>query len=514
MARMNWVVYSVGFAATNPRMMKPLRGDVDTLFKMLNWRFGLAGPVVAVVFEQFRSWAAARHHELRKPTSCLRALQVIFYGVAQAHAESLFSCKRCVVGFLSHPKSFTKKSGAIEMPGHAVFSLLLEFLVEAGYVTVSISKGNLRCSYFEPTARFPSFSEPLEPVLLSRGGVVQLRTGRDEGHEIVDPRDYTPEQAAHISSVAARLTAVNEHALLHSYHVVEHEVFCQVYAGKAIYHAVYNDGSIHRGGRLYNEMQSFPQRNRDGDPTFKPLRPTLHIDGKPTAEVDFRNLHFAMLYNMKGLPCPADCYAVPVDGWDVPDDDPLKRALLKLVFLAVPNCGDASRTAKQNRRSGINTTASQMKRFTGVMVALRTADLGDLQQRVEDGEFEEGQAGDAAFLAASAEWYGYGVPSHVTPELLLECLIRHHVPIAGRLYSGIGSFLQSLDAGIALRVIERFNELGKPIIGVHDSFRVWVEDVELLKRFMREEYAAVFPGFTPDLKVEQPPHGMPTFPSE
>ena len=507
------LVFCMSFAATNPRMMRLLVGVVDTLFKMLNWRHGLKGPAVDALFKVFLAWTVAGGHAVRKPVAYLRALQVIFYGVAQAHAESLYQGKRCVVGFLSHPKSFTKKTGGIEMPGHAVFSLMLRFLEESGRVTVSISPGNLRCSYFEPTELFPPFTEPLEPVLLSKTGFVSMKTAWEDGHQTVDPRDYTPEQAAYIEETERRLVAINDHALQHVYHVVERGVFCQLFAGNAMYHIVYNDQSIHRGGRLYNGIQNLPKRNRTGDPDFVPLRPTLHIDGKPTTEVDYSNLHFAMMYAIKGLPCPEDCYAVPVDGWDVPDDDPIKRDLLKLVFLAMPNCGAPAKTAKQNRRTGINTIKGQMKRFDEQLAAKRAKKVPDFWKRLENPEFSDDDW-ERERKEGLIEWHAYLLPSHVTPELLLKCLIRHHAPIADLLYSGIGSFLQSIDAKIAMRVIERFNHLGKPIVGIHDSFLVFVEDIELLKRAMVEEFEREFPGFQARVKVEPPLAGMPAFPDE
>jgi len=60
--------------------------------------------------------------------------------------------------------------------------------------------------------------------------------------------------------------------------------------------------------------------------------------------------------------------------------------------------------------------------------------------------------------------------------------------------------------------MERFCQLGRPIVCIHDSFRVWLEDVELLKQFMIEEFQKACKGFSPRLKVVEPPKDLPDFP--
>jgi len=521
--------------------MKSLRGVPDTNFKLLNFRFGLAGAAVDALLREFRSWADSQA-EVRKPIEHLKVLQSTFYAVAQARAEHLYHGKRCVVGFLSHPKYFTKKDGAIDMPGHAVFTRTLQFMAERGYITIAPSTGSLRCSFFEATDRFPPFSEQLAHVVLSRRGIVELRTPRrtesympkrqvwdsgtgryvtkrqyrTAGRELVDPKDYTPEQAQHIQSVEARVAVINERALEHTYHVVEQGEFAQVHSGQAMYRVVYNNQSINSGGRMYCGLQNLPQRNHFSDPHFEPLRQTLHIDGKPTAEADYRNHHMAMLYNGKGMPCPVGCYAIPIPGWDVPDDDPLKVALVKVLSLALPNCGGKERTANQTICGIINMAEKQINQFTSTMARKRAREMpGTPEGRLLAGEFDEdGGIDGPTFEDTLNKWNSYELPAVVTPEAVLGAILQFHEAIADQLCTGAGAYLQSLDGAIALNIVERFTQMGKPIVGIHDSFRVWVEDIDLLEQMMHEEYERLFPGFGPKLKRDMPPKGMPEFSSK
>ena len=537
--RLHQILYGCPFTATQPRCMEPLRGVPDTNFKFFNFRFGLAGPAVDAMLREFLQWAGS-HPAVRKPTEHLKVLQSVFYAVAQARAEHLYHGKRCVVGFLSHPKSFTKKHGAVEMPGHSVFTRTLQFLVERGYITVEISPGNLRCSYFEATDLFPPFSDALAYVVLSRKGIVELRTARRSeaylptkpfwdsvtgryvrkrqyrrvGRELVDPKDYTPEQALHLQLIEARLTVINERVFEHTYHVVENGEFRQVYSGQAMYHIVYNNQSITAGGRMYCGLQNLPQRNHSNVPDFEPLRSTLHIDGKPTVEADFCNHHMAMMYNGKGLACPKNCYAIPIPGWDVPDDDPLKVALTKVVSLALPNCGSTLRTNPQKFSSITSMTAKQFHVFNKKARAKRAREIPKPPERRRlAGEFEEdGNLGGPTYEDALNAWNAYEIPAAVTPDVVVLAILSFHGAISDQLCTGVGTRLQCLDGGIALNVVERFIQLGKPIVCIHDSFRVWVDDIELLERVMCEEYERVFPGFPPKLKRDMPPAGMPQFP--
>ena len=74
-------------------------------------------------------------------------MQVIFHAVGQARAEHLLHGKRCVVGFLSHAKSFSSRGGAQDAPGHAAFTAVLAFLKElmpAGAVKIDMENEVIR----------------------------------------------------------------------------------------------------------------------------------------------------------------------------------------------------------------------------------------------------------------------------------------------------------------------------------------------------------------------------------
>lgn len=59
-----------------------------------------------------------------------------------------------------------------------------------------------------------------------------------------------------------------------------------------------------KGGRFYGNVQQLTKEERS----------TIIMGGEPTIELDIKSLHPRMLYNLKGIPAPVDCY--DVEGYD------------------------------------------------------------------------------------------------------------------------------------------------------------------------------------------------------
>lgn len=68
-----------------------------------------------------------------------------------------------------------------------------------------------------------------------------------------------------------------------------------------------------RGGRFYGNVQQLTKGERS----------TIIVNGEPTIELDIKSLHPRVLYNLKGIPAPADCY--DISGYD--------RETMKMVAL-------------------------------------------------------------------------------------------------------------------------------------------------------------------------------------
>ncbi|KOO59109.1 hypothetical protein WH43_05890 [Rheinheimera sp. KL1] len=83
-------------------------------------------------------------------------------------------------------------------------------------------------------------------------------------------------------------------------------------------------GSMSAGGRFYANVQRLTKVERQ----------TIQVDNQPTVEIDIKSLHPRILYNLKGLEAPADCYAITG----------LSRDIVKKVILVMLNADSEKAT--------------------------------------------------------------------------------------------------------------------------------------------------------------------------
>jgi hypothetical protein len=198
-------------------------------------------------------------------------------------------------------------------------------------------------------------------------------------------------------------------------------------------HRVFND-SFDRGGRFYGGWwQNVPKKLRD----------YILINDEPTIELDFKGFHIALLYALEGI----DYYA------DDPDKDPYKvegfdRDTVKLLLQTILNSKNKNLAKKGFRQS----------RYESYLPQIPNEELN----------------------------------------ILIDSFETMHAPIADYFYKEQGLYLQNLDARIAEHVIhdcmesgvidlseENMTERSKfVVLPIHDSFRVQVKYVDLLKRIM------------------------------
>jgi len=97
-------------------------------------------------------------------------------------------------------------------------------------------------------------------------------------------------------------------------------------------HRVFNNGSFDEGGRFYGGWWQRVPSN---------LRPSIMINGIPTREIDFSNLHAAMLYASKGHPLRAAAYSL--EGLDA-----RYRKLIKTTFFKMINAREGQQIRSPN----------------------------------------------------------------------------------------------------------------------------------------------------------------------
>ncbi len=186
---------------------------------------------------------------------------------------------------------------------------------------------------------------------------------------------------------------------------------------KRFLYRVFNNGSFDEGGRLYGAWWQWLPSD---------YRKFITINGSPTAEVDYSNMHTVMLYANVGQQPPEDAYTLP-------GVDPAYRKIIKKTFFQMINAGEGQR--------------------------MRPPKAGEL-------------------------------PDGMNFNQLQAAIMERHEPIAQYLRSGMGIQLQKIDAEIALDVMRWAQSEGLLLLPVHDSFVVRAGLSPWLKMNMMRCYEA------------------------
>jgi hypothetical protein len=191
---------------------------------------------------------------------------------------------------------------------------------------------------------------------------------------------------------------------------------------------IFAKGSLDRGGRLYGGWwQTIP----------KDYRRFITINGRPTVEVDFSEMHPTMLYLLKGQSPPENIYDLGIRGNQDPPYDP-----------------------------GIEPHKARRKVIKRFLNALINDERGRYRLN----------ATDQKVLGMSHED-------------LLQRMLERHPLLAEVLCTDIGLYLQYLDAEIACKVMSRLKEQYIVALPVHDSFLTQLEFESELVTAMRVGFA-------------------------
>lgn len=206
-----------------------------------------------------------------------------------------------------------------------------------------------------------------------------------------------------------------------------------------------SDFRLDRGGRFYG---AWWQSIRSEDRTH------ITIDGEPTVELDYANLHPRMIYHQAGIDVSAaDLYELPALAQLIGNYDPATlRTAVKALWQVV-----------------INSTARQL-------ATIRRGDHDDLCDR-----------------------WKIELPVSLHPAKVIELIREQHSAVSNSLGIGIGLRLQALDSEICERILLSGKFHGLPILPIHDSFVVRRRDEEFLRFLMTKHYRQRL-GFNPVIK--------------
>ena len=190
---------------------------------------------------------------------------------------------------------------------------------------------------------------------------------------------------------------------------------------------IFSRGSWEMNGRFYGGF--WQQISKD-------LRKKIYINDNPTVEVDYKGLHAAILSARQGVFDSSDRYDL---GRQILPDFDLKqqRNMVKLLVLTAIN-------AKSPKSAFSAFRHSQPK--------------GSMEKKLKDNQLQQ----------------------------LLDTFINTHPYLEEDMCSDKGIELMFTDSQITAHIINKFTELNKPILSVHDSYIVCTKDTELLRETMQQ----------------------------
>ena len=202
------------------------------------------------------------------------------------------------------------------------------------------------------------------------------------------------------------------------------------------------NGDFKHGGRFYFYSQT----------AKKEKRANILIDGEPTVELDYKALHFHLLYAREGYQLETDPYIV--NGYE--------RKLIKLAMLSFINSKNRSAWCGNITRSG-------------------------------NPEFlKKAFDWNKANINKSSPWLNgivKVIPLYTQGKDLADAIDLSHYPIQHLFHtSKIGLVLQNKDSQIMATCLTELAHLGIPTLSYHDGIRCPISKVEIVKKVMQEAY--------------------------
>ena len=215
---------------------------------------------------------------------------------------------------------------------------------------------------------------------------------------------------------------------------------------------IFNNSSWEDGGRYFGGWwQRVPNKKKTSDIKW---RDQIRINGLPTAEVDYSGLHIVLLYQLEGIDYWKEINRDPyeIDGLEVSER---MRSLLKQVLLAAINASSREATRKA------------------------------IQKEINYNKDE----------------YGWIKDEDLDLTSIIDMFEDQHKPIQRYFSSGHGVKLQNLDSRIAEHVINNLTNEDIPVLCIHDSFIISLDQREKLYELMVEGFRKAQEEYSLDPKV-------------
>lgn len=201
---------------------------------------------------------------------------------------------------------------------------------------------------------------------------------------------------------------------------------------KPLYTTIFNNATLEEGGRLYAGYFSNERSY---------LRKTITLNDLSCSEVDYKNIHFRILYNEKGIDYNEDAYGIDnLHKW-CPIE--LRKACKKAGVIML------------NADSELSAQSALIK------------ELGKKEHFTKEGKSCEKKDKDYSYSVSLFKT----IPNNKkSSKYILKKLQEKHPLISLHFFKAEWGRLQHLDSLIAKQVVKAFLSVGEPVLTYHDSF--------------------------------------------
>jgi hypothetical protein len=325
------------------------------------------------------------------------------------------------------------------------------YLALVGLVTSHTGKSN----EYEGNASWLTPTEELEVRLIRSEARIRLARGT---HAIVlKDRGKKHRKLPTDNAAQLEITRLSKPVRVHNKAWLEHRLTYQGRHTVPFIKRTFNNDSLALGGRFYNEgshYQNLPCKERK----------KLLIDGAVTVEIDYKSIHFNLLYSQTDSNAPKDPYEVK--GYT--------RATMKSACLILLNSENLPAFKRNVTKSGNPKTIEAVTKYRQELSLYNEHRARGLKVK-------------PPFKPLSFEGFIDGIPEGTIGLDLLTAIEDAHEPIKHLFGTpDIGLRLQYLDSEIMALAILKLE--GMPVLPVHDSLICKVSDYLEVETAMLDAY--------------------------
>lgn len=416
------------------------------------------------LLDDFQSWMISVGN-VKGNRSIKRRVYMAPLSMLLANAKLAYECKgQVIIGRRNG------KGEALDNPlgiDSRVTNKLLEFMADTGRIDYIVGKANehdSNASWFIPLLKL--FRELNGSKVFAANGaqVVVCRERRKSKGDTPPRKQWSTMRAVtqEVTRLSKVPTAYNAMMIEHAVTLGKRELATHLY--RSFTH------SIDLGGRFYSDWQQTPKVDRA----------KVRIDGSATVELDYKALHWMLVYADAGLQFPIDSDPYLIAGYD--------RATIKAVSLVLLNTDNIPELARQITRSGKAATQASYAKWKAVSDQYNRQRAKSLK-------------GKPPTKPKSLTGYIEGIPLGTNGSELIAALLKRHDSVRHLLGTkDIGLRLQRHDSDIMADILAACIAENIPCLPLHDSVVCKAKDRGLVYGIMLACYQVAT---EQNIKVEQ-----------